>query len=134
MTVPVLVVDDDVAFLDAVRASLELVAPHFRMYAASTGGEALAFLQQAGAAVPRPAFVVLDYHLGDREAPSVLGAIRANHELREIPVLVLSQFAWERDSQAATAAGAGQFSVKPSRVRQLGELLLNFWEGHAHGR
>jgi DNA-binding response OmpR family regulator len=134
MTVPILVVDDDAVFLEAVRASLALVAPDFTMYAASTGREALVALREGANAVPRPAFVVLDYHLGDCEAPSVLREMRAVDHLRELPVLVLSQFAWERDRQAATDAGAAQFRVKPSRVRELVQLLLEFWEEHVHGR
>ena len=83
--------------------------------------------------MPRPAFIVLDYHLGDCEAPSLLRELRAVEALRKIPVLVLSQFAWERDFQAARNAWAAQFSVKPSRARDLGQLLVEFWEGYVHG-
>ena len=134
MTVPILVVDDDLVFLEAVQASLALVAPEFTMYAASTGKEALALLRDGAGAVPRPAFVVLDYHLGDCEAPTVLREMRAVEALRELPVIVLTQFVWEQDCRAATDAGAAQFRIKPSRVRELVQLLLEFWEEHAHGR
>jgi chemosensory pili system protein ChpA (sensor histidine kinase/response regulator) len=134
MNVPILVVDDDAVFLEAVRESLALVAPEFTMYAASSGREALAVLREGTTAMQRPAFIVLDYHLGDCEAPNVLREIRAVDRLREIPVMVLTQFVWERDCQAATDAGAAQFRVKPSRVRELVQLLLKFWEEHVHER
>lgn len=133
MTVPILVVDDDPEFLDAVRDSLELVAPHLEMHAATTAGDALAFLRTATAAASRPAFVVLDYNLGPCTAPSLLGDIRRIDGLEGVPVLVVSQFAWEHDMKAAQDAGALQFHVKPSRVRDLGHLLNEFWKEHAHG-
>ena len=123
MTVPILVVDDDPAFLEVVRDTLDLLGRHFSMDAAASGGEALALLRAGAAHDVRPAFVVLDYR-----------DVRALRGLRGVPVLMLSQFGWAEDAAAAMQAGATQFSVKPSRVRELGELLLKFWEGHAHGR
>jgi CheY-like chemotaxis protein len=134
VTVPILVVDDDPLFLEAVRDSLALVAPHLAMHAATSAGEALTFLRTATDASARPAFVVLDYHLGPGDAPSLLGDIRRIEGLGSVPVLVVSQFAWEHDIQAARDAGAVQFRVKPSRVRDLGHLLHDFWKEHAHGR
>jgi DNA-binding response OmpR family regulator len=133
VTIPILVVDDDPLFLEAVRDSLALVAPHLAMHAATTAGEALAFLRTAADASAPPAFVVLDYHLYPGDAPSLLGDIRRIGGLAEVPVLVMSQFAWEHDILAARDAGALAFRVKPSRVRDLGHLLHEFWKEHAHG-
>jgi DNA-binding response OmpR family regulator len=133
VTVPILVVDDDPVFLEAVRDSLALVAPHLAMHVATTAGEALAFLRTATDASARPAFVVLDYHLSPGDAPSLLGDIRRIDGLGDVPVLVVSQFAWEHDILAAREAGALDFRVKPSRVRELGHLLHEFWKEHAHG-
>lgn len=133
MTVPILVVDDDPVFLEAVRDSLALVAPHLAMHAATSAGEALAFLRTARDASTRPAFVVLDYHLCPDDAPSLLGDIHRIDGLGDVPVLVVSQFAWEHDIRAAREAGAIEFRVKPSRVRDLGHLLHEFWKEHAHG-
>jgi len=100
------------------------------------GAAALAFLERRPpfAEVPRPAFVVLDFHLPDMDAPVVLRRLGDDAALRLIPVLVLSQADWEEDQAAARAAGACRFRVKPSRVLLLRETVLDFWKTYGDGR
>ena len=128
--VTVLVVDDNQGFLRAVRA---ILADAFAVYTVETGTEALAFLERRPpfGEAPRPAFVVLDFHLPDMNAPAILHRLRDDDRLRAIPVLVLSQADWEEDEAAARAAGARQFRVKPSRVQALREAVVTFWREHA---
>ena len=132
--IPVLVVDDNVGFLRVVQAILEDGEPRFRVHTVQSARDALAFLEQRPpfAAVPRPAFVVLDYHLPDLNAPEVLRQVRSRAELRPLPVLVLSQADWAEDETAARAAGASAFRVKPSRVRALRDVVVGFWKEQAH--
>ena len=132
MTVTVLVVDDNQGFLRAARAVLRET---FSVHTVENGNDALAFLERRPpfAAAPRPAFVVLDFHLPDMDAPAVLQRLGADAELRAIPVLVMSQADWEEDAVAACAAGARQFRVKPSRVKALREAIVTFWKEHARG-
>jgi CheY-like chemotaxis protein len=128
--VAVLVVDDNEGFLRAARAVLE---DAFAVHTVESGADALAFLERRPpfGGAPRPAFVVLDFHLPDMNAPAVLDRIGADDDLRAIPVLVLSQADWEEDRAAARAAGARQFRVKPSRVQALRDAVLAFWREHA---
>jgi two-component system chemotaxis response regulator CheY len=119
----VLVVDDNAEFLHAVRAVLVDARVGLTVEVAATGHEAIEKLRRG----PRPAFVVLDYHLPDLDAPEVLRRMGAVESLRSLPVLVLSQADWERDRRRALEAGAWAFRVKPSRVRQLREVLLELW-------
>lgn len=132
MTATVLVVDDNQGFLRAARAVLHEI---FTVHTVENGNDALAFLERRPpfAAAPRPAFVVLDFHLPDMDAPAVLQRLAADAELRAIPVLVMSQADWEEDAVAARAAGARQFRVKPSRVKALREAIVTFWKEHARG-
>jgi len=132
MTVTVLVVDDNQGFLRAARAVLREI---FAVHTVENGSDALAFLERRPPfdAAPRPAFVVLDFHLPDMKAPAVLQRLGADAELRSIPVLVMSQADWEEDAVAARAAGARQFRVKPSRVKALREAIVTFWREHARG-
>ncbi len=128
--VHVLVVDDNPGFLRAVRAILE---DAFTVHTVENGGDALAFLGRRApfGEAPRPAFVVLDFHLPDMSAPAVLARLADDVALRAIPVLVLSQADWEEDAAAARAAGARAFRVKPSRVQALREAVVDFWKEHA---
>lgn len=129
--IAVLVVDDNPGFLRAARAILE---ERFTVHTVEDGGSALAFLERRPPFVdaPRPAFVVLDFHLPDMNAPAVLGRLRESESLSAIPVLVLSQADWEEDAAAARAAGARRFLVKPSRVHGLRDAVIAFWEEHRH--
>jgi CheY-like chemotaxis protein len=133
--IPVLVVDDNVGFLRVVQAILESGEPAFHVHTVQSARDALAFLEQRPpfSTAPRPAFVVLDYHLPDSNAPEVLRLVRSHADLRPLPVLVLSQADWEEDENAARAAGASAFRVKPSRVRALRETVVSFWKEQAHG-
>jgi CheY-like chemotaxis protein len=134
--VPVLIVDDHPDFLRVAQAVLEDRDVPFEVHTVQTGTAALAFLRQSGpfAGAPRPCFVVLDFHLPDMDAPAVLQALGASPELCDIPVLVLSQADWTEDEQAVRAAGARRFLVKPSRVRPLRTIMVEFWkEECVHG-
>jgi CheY-like chemotaxis protein len=132
--VPVLVVDDNEEFLRVARAVLDGSTPPFAVHTAETGTEALAFLERRPpfTDAPRPAFVVLDFHLPDLSAPTVLGRLRRHPQLRDIPVLVVSAAGWTEDESAARAAGACEFRVKPSRVHAIAQTVVAFWEEHVH--
>lgn len=128
-SVPVLLVDDSPAFLRAAQQVLQQPDLPFLVHTVASGGEALAFLQRRPPfeAAPRPDFVILDFRLPDLNAPAVLARMMEREDLRSIPVLVVSQAAWAEDEQAARAAGARDYRVKPSRVRTLRDLVVGFW-------
>lgn len=128
--IPVLVVDDNAAFLNAARESLALATPQFAIYTVQSGNEAFGFLERRPpfTDAPRPAFVLLDFRLPDMNAPAVLERLRAHPDLRTLPVFVLSGAAWAEDEDAARRAGATLFRQKPSRVRALREVVTMFWK------
>jgi two-component system, chemotaxis family, response regulator Rcp1 len=129
----VLVVDDNQGFLRAARG---ILGDAFVVHTVENGTDALAFLERRGAYgdAPRPAFVVLDFHLPDMNAPTILARLAGDDGLRAIPVLVMSQADWEEDEAAARAAGARAFQVKPSRLQALRDAIMGFWKEHGgHG-
>lgn len=125
----VLVVDDNVGFVRVVRAVLEEAPGEFRVHTAHSGTQAIDWLGAActAPAAERPAFVVLDFHLPDMDAPLVLAALRGDARTRSIPVLVVSQGGWEENESRALSAGARAFRVKPAAVRELRTSLADFW-------
>ena len=135
VTVPVLLVDDNDGFLHVVRTILEDAAA-FAVWTVRSGAEALAFLARRPpfGDAPRPACVLLDFHLPDLDAPAVLRAMAAGGGLEDVPVLVLSQADWDEDERAALAAGATRFVVKPSRVQDLRRAVLTFCEEYGRER
>jgi CheY-like chemotaxis protein len=129
---PVLLVDDDPAFLRITRRLLERTTPPFSVFSVGSGAHALAFLRKVPpfAAAPTPAFVILDLRLPDFNAPTVLRRLSDHKQLRAIPVLVVSQAKWAEDEEEVRIAGAADFCIKPSRIDQLRDVLVGFWENH----
>ena len=125
----VLVVDDNADFLTVIRETLEEGSPAFRVHTAETGAAALALLerQRGDGNTSDPAFVVLDFHLEDMDAPLLLNRLAASSGLRDVPVLVLSVSGWDEDEEAARSAGARHFLVKPTRCDELHEAIVAFW-------
>jgi DNA-binding response OmpR family regulator len=126
----VLVVDDNRSFLEAAREVLERAS--FSVHTAETAAEARAFLSRSPPceAAPSPRFIVLDYHLEDAEAPTVLRWLREIEGRPRVPVLVVSLVHHPEEEALARAEGADAYAVKPTRIASLEEILLGFWREH----
>jgi CheY-like chemotaxis protein len=79
----ILVIDDDAEVRDAIAACLEWEG--FAVASAAGGAEALAALRRE-----RPAVVVCDVHMPEMTGPEFLERLRADAELRDIPVVLMS--------------------------------------------
>jgi CheY-like chemotaxis protein len=96
------------------------------------GDEALDFLFQRGshADSPRPGVILLDLNLPGTDGREVLSEIKANDDLKQIPVIVLTTSADERDVQACYQAGASSYIQKPVDVEgfmKAIERLNDYW-------
>ena len=131
----VLLVDDNARFLAVLGELLASAAHPLTVHAVTSGSAALAFLERRAPhrTAPRPACVVLDFHLPDLAAPQLLRCLAGDAALRDIPVLVLSQADWQAEAAQALAAGAAHFHLKPSRVRALRDAVVTFCEEAVDG-
>ena len=130
----VLLVDDNEDFLRIARNIL--AKENFTVHTAATSRKAIAFLERCGTdgSTPLPSFVVLDYRLEiAATALDVLARMARRPILRAMPVLIISQSRWPDDENAARAAGATAFREKPSSIRSLRQLLLDFWKEAVDG-
>src|SRR6187549_2903502 len=105
----ILVVDDEEAIAEAVRARLE--SEGYRVVAAADGPEAI----QAHAE-HRPDLVVLDLMLPGMDGLEVCREIQKDEW---IPVLMLTARADEADKVAGFAVGADDYLTKPFSLREL---------------
>ncbi|HVY47816.1 MAG TPA: response regulator [Minicystis sp.] len=105
---PVLVVDDDPAVCELVRAVLEDAG--FDVYAAANGREALDVLQTRS---PLPGLILLDLAMPVMTGEEMLRALRAVHALATIPVAVVT------GSDAAKPPDATSLLRKPIDVDAL---------------
>ncbi len=112
----VLVVDDDSAVLDLL--SLALGKEGYRVLHARSGEEALAL-----ARAHRPRAITLDILMPGMDGWAVLVALKADPDLREIPVVVVTIL---KDRGMALTLGAADFMTKPVDRASLKAMLRRY--------
>jgi len=105
----VLVVDDEEAIAEAVRARLQ--SEGFHVEVAGDGPEAIALCEQV-----HPDLVVLDLMLPGMDGLEVCRQIQRD---RWVPVLMLTARTEEADKVAGFAVGADDYLTKPFSLREL---------------
>ena len=96
------------------------------------GEEALAFLRQEGhfASVLRPDMILLDLNLPRKDGRAVLAEIKADPDLRRIPVIILTTSQAESDLIQTYNLHANCYIVKPVELDQFIEAVKRiegFW-------
>jgi DNA-binding response OmpR family regulator len=105
----VLVVDDEEAIAEAVRARLQ--SEGYRVLVAGDGPEAIRVCEESN-----PDLVVLDLMLPGMDGLEVCKAIQRD---RWVPVLMLTARTEEADKVAGFAVGADDYLTKPFSLREL---------------
>ena len=105
----ILVVDDEEAIAEAVRARLE--SEGFQVVVAGDGPEAIGLCEQV-----HPHLVVLDLMLPGMDGLEVCRQIQRD---RWVPVLMLTARTEEADKVAGFAVGADDYLTKPFSLREL---------------
>lgn len=97
------------------------------------GEQGLAYLRRQGAYQDacRPDVVLLDLKLPKVDGHEVLAQVKADPELRSIPIVVLTTSAAERDRESAYRLHANSYLVNPVDFEQFRKLVtdLGFYWG-----
>jgi two-component system, chemotaxis family, response regulator Rcp1 len=96
------------------------------------GEEAMAFLRREGQhqAAPRPDLILLDLNLPKKDGREVLAEIKADDDLKRIPVVVLTVSAAEEDILRAYNLHANCYITKPIDLAQFMKVvhsIEDFW-------
>ena len=141
----VLLVEDDaadVALMENAFADHEFAS---ELHHVPDGAEALAFLRRdaAYADAPRPDLILLDLNMPRVDGRQVLGHIKADEDLKGIPVVVFTTSSTDTDINSSYGAHANAYVTKPIDLDDFERALSQireFW-GHtvtlpraAHGR
>ncbi|MFL5927110.1 MAG: response regulator transcription factor [Gaiellaceae bacterium] len=108
----VLCADDDEDILSLV--SLRLQRAGFAVATAPDGEAAVAIARER-----RPAVAVLDVMMPKRTGYEVLSELRADEELRDTKVILLSARVQESDIARGLEAGADAYLAKPFKAQEL---------------
>lgn len=128
----VLLVEDEESDAHLVRSALKENKVYCNLHHVLDGVEALAFLQQrdAYAGAPRPDLILLDLNMPRMNGREFLEVIKADQELKTIPVVVLTTSDVERDVVASYKLGAAGYITKPVDMDQFIDAvrqLDNYW-------
>ncbi len=96
------------------------------------GIEAMAFLRRQGrfAAAPRPDLILLDLHMPRMNGREVLAEVKEDHDLRRIPVVMMTQSKDEQDILAAYNLHVNCYVTKPVDMDQFivaVKSIEHFW-------
>ena len=130
--IEILLVEDNPGDVRMAVEALKDCRVHNNLSVVEDGVEALAFLrgQDRYAGRPRPDLILLDLNLPRKDGHQVLAEIKADGDLRQIPVVVLTTSENERDVNKAYDLNANCYITKPSGLEQFVAVMKSiqyFW-------
>ena len=130
--IEILLVEDNPGDVRLTREALREAKVRNNLSVAGDGVEALAFLHRDGvySAAPRPDIVLLDLNLPRRDGRQVLAEVKADPELRRIPIVILTTSKAEEDILKTYDLHANCFITKPVDFDQFVKVVKSiehFW-------
>lgn len=125
----ILLVDDDAGDCRLVSESLKDSKRTSSLHVVNSGDEALAYLRKAGRRA-RPDIVLLDINMPGKDGFATLREIRAEEELTDLPVVMLTTSTAERDILESYRLHANCYVSKPTSFEDFGVAVREieaFW-------
>jgi CheY-like chemotaxis protein len=128
----ILLVEDNPADAELARENLLSCKILHDLDTVRDGVEAMVYLKRQGehANKKRPDLVLLDLNMPRKDGREVLAEMKADPELRRIPVVVLSSSTAERDVVRSYDLHASAYVIKPVDLDGFGEIVRaidSFW-------
>jgi CheY-like chemotaxis protein len=123
--VDVLLVEDDAGDVLMTREAFEHYKIRNELHVVTDGEQALQFVRRQGefAGAPRPGLIMLDLNLPRRDGLEVLAELKADPELRVIPVVILTTSQAEEDIVRSYALHANAYVTKPVDFERFIEVV-----------
>ena len=130
--IDILLIEDSSTDVLMIREALSEAKLLNKIHVAEDGVEALDFLHKRGkfASSPRPNLILLDLNLPRKNGREVLAEIKANKDLKRIPVVVLTTSSTKEDILRSYDLHVNCYVVKPvefdSFVKAV-QSIQHFW-------
>jgi two-component system response regulator len=130
--VEILLVEDNPGDVELTREALDDAKVANRLSVVDDGADAVDFLFRRGRFkdAPRPDIILLDLNLPRKDGRQVLAEIKANADLAQIPVVVLTTSQAEEDILRAYQLHANCYIAKPVDFNQFLRIVSTieeFW-------
>lgn len=116
----ILFVDDEEKFLKAVKLNLE-ETDEYEVRTESSGKKALSVAQEF-----RPDLIFLDIVMPDIDGGEVAHQIRADENLKNIPIVFLTALAREEEAEIRNGRIGGHLLAKPVNTEKLIECIKKY--------
>jgi two-component system, chemotaxis family, response regulator Rcp1 len=128
----VLLVEDNPADADLTKETLEASKILCELFVVSDGIEAMAYVRRQGQYKDalRPNLILLDLNLPRKDGREVLADLKADSNLRRIPVIVLTSSGAEADILKSYDLQACAYVTKPVDLAGFGKIVKaieGFW-------
>jgi CheY-like chemotaxis protein len=126
--ITILIADDDADDRMLAKEALEESRLRNELYFVEDGEELLDYLNRRGkfaepAKAPRPGLILLDLNMPRKDGREALREIKADADLRRIPVVIMTTSKAEEDVFRSYDLGANSFITKPVTFERLVELM-----------
>jgi CheY-like chemotaxis protein len=130
--IEILLIEDSPADILLTREAFEESRILNTLHVAEDGVQAMDFLRKRGAhaSAPRPDLILLDLNLPRKNGREVLAEIKADPDLRKIPIVVLTTSNAEEDVLKAYDLNANCYVVKPvgfDNFMEAMQSIRHFW-------
>jgi len=130
--IEILLVEDSLGDIRLMREALRDARVSNRLHVVENGSDAMDFLRCRGrfSGASRPDLILLDLNLPRKDGREVLAEIKADEDLRLIPVIILTTSASEADILTSYDLHANCYLVKPVDIDRFFDLvrsLHGFW-------
>jgi CheY-like chemotaxis protein len=135
VSITILMADDDADDRQMTREALEKSHPGPDLRFVTDGVELLDYLRRRGrfappAEAPWPGLILLDLNMPRKNGREVLAELKADPELRRIPVVIMTTSKAEDDISCTYDLGANSYIRKPvtfSGLVEVMRLLDQYW-------
>jgi CheY-like chemotaxis protein len=122
--------DDDEEDLMLAKSALATCRLANDLHCVRNGEELLDYLYRRGEYTelknsPRPGLILLDLNMPRKDGREALQEIKADPELRQIPIVILTTSKAEEDIYRTYDLGANSFITKPVMFTSLVEVMQN---------
>ncbi|MDH7600406.1 MAG: response regulator [Sedimentisphaerales bacterium] len=118
---PILLVEDDEVDAMTVRRVLRELKVSNALVHVTNGEEALGYLRDSTR--PRPCLVLLDINMPRMNGIELLRIMKADEELRALPVVIMTTSTNDRDIIEAFHLSVAGYMIKPVDYRQFVETI-----------
>jgi CheY-like chemotaxis protein len=130
--IEILLVEDSPADILLTREAFEHNKIVNAIHVVEDGIQAMEFLYKRGAyaSAPRPDLILLDLNLPRKNGREVLAEIKADPDLRSIPIVVLTTSSADEDILRAYDLNANCYVIKPvgfDNFMQVIQSIRHFW-------